>query len=116
MTSDSVCPFGFEDGKIVAYRAESSTLQVDYVFWNELRGRLSFGGFVALRDDGAINVTIASLATKQSSSFLDLVVQRQFVQPPSELKWKSFQFLDLDDTPMFEVIAELYSFNEIQGV
>jgi hypothetical protein len=30
----SNCPFGFEDGHIVAYHANLSRLEVGYEFWN----------------------------------------------------------------------------------
>jgi hypothetical protein len=38
------CPFGLEDGHIVAYRAESSRLEVTFEFWNEHRGKFRLGG------------------------------------------------------------------------
>lgn len=112
MTLISSCPFGFEDGHIVAYRAGSSKLEVDYEFWNERRGKLVFDGLVGVHDNSAIGVTVGSLTEKESSEFVDAFVQRRFEHAPEGLRWKHFQFLDLDDQPLFEVVAESCSFSQ----
>ncbi len=108
----SDCPFGFEDGHIVAYRAESSRLEVDYKFWNERNGKLVFEGLVGVRDNSAIGVTVSSANEKHPSEFIDALIRRRFENPPEGLHWRHFQFLDLDGQAMFEVVAESCSYAE----
>lgn len=106
------CPCGFEDGHIVGYRASSSGLEVEYEFWNEKHGRLVFDGLIGVRDNSAIGVTVSVLAEKRQSDFVDALVCRLYECPPDDLRWRHFQFLDLDDQPMFEVVAESCVFAE----
>jgi hypothetical protein len=99
------CPFGFEDGHVVGYTAQSSRLELKYQFWNEHIGLLVFEGFVALHDNSAIGVTVGSASQANSSDLLNVIASRRFERPPQPLSWKHFQFLDLDDTPMLEIVA-----------
>lgn len=101
----SNCPFGFEDGRIVSYLARASRLQVEYEFWNEQRRRLIFEGFVGLRDNCAIGVTVGALVSKDRSDFIEALSRRLYVDVPQDVHWSHFQFLDLDDEPMFEVVS-----------
>jgi hypothetical protein len=106
MTLISECPIGFEDGSIVGYRAESSTLEVHFRFWNDQLGTFAFGGFVGLRDLGSIGVTVGSIIEKETSELVNSLVCRLFERVPEGLSWVTFQFCDLDDQPMLEVVAE----------
>ena len=104
------CPFGFEDGRILAYRADASKLELTYEFWNEQVGTLVFHNLVGVHDNSAIAVTVGSVAEKQDSDLVNLLVRRRYEIPPARLNWRHFQILDLDDQPILEVVAESCSF------
>jgi len=106
MTAIPNCPYGFEDGHIVGYRSNSSRLNVEYEFWNEHHGWLVFDGLIGMRDNSAIGVTIGLVSEADDSEFLRLLIRRRFENTPNGLRWTSYQFLDLDDATMFEVVAE----------
>jgi hypothetical protein len=104
------CPFGFEDGHIIAYAARGEKVIVEYEFWNEQLGVLQFHGFVGLHDYGAINVTIGSTMINDTSELIDSVAHRLFESPPASYPWKLFQFLDIDETPVLAIVAESCTF------
>jgi hypothetical protein len=104
------CPFGVEDGHIVAYRASESRLEVDYEFWNEQRGTFVFDDFCGAHDNTAIGITIGSLVEQTSSDLLTRLIGRSYVVVPANLDWRHFQFLDIDDQAIFEVVAVSASF------
>ena len=106
------CPFGFEDGQIVGYRADASNLEVDFEFWNEKRGTLVFEGLVGMHDNSAIGVTVGSVTEQMASPLVDALIRRRFEVRPEGLQWTHFQFLDLDDQPMFEIVAESGAYRE----
>jgi hypothetical protein len=110
MTPIANCPLGFEDGQIIAYRGELSLLEVTYEFWNERTGRLIFEGFIGMRDSCAVGVTVSSIRIVQPSKLVDTLMHRLFEHPPEGIDLRHFQFLDLDDHPMFEVVAKKGSF------
>lgn len=108
------CPIGFEDGHIVAYRANSASLQLEYQFWNEAHGLFIFEEFVALHDNGALKVTVGAVLTTKSSELLNETIRRQYDRAPAEIPWNHYQFLALDDKPLLEVIAESCAFHRIE--
>jgi hypothetical protein len=105
------CQFGFEDGRIISYHAEPFKLVVNYEFWNEQIGKLIFEGLVGVRDMSAIRVTVSAVTEKQQSELVKMLIGRRFEHAPNELHWRHFQFLDLDDQPMFDVVADSCSFS-----
>jgi hypothetical protein len=110
MTPIVNCPFGVEDGHIVAYRASESRLEVDYEFWNEKRGTILFDDFFGVHDNTAIGITVGALVEKTSSDLLTHLIGRSYVVAPADLNWRHFQFLDVDDQAIFEVVAISASF------
>jgi hypothetical protein len=112
------CPFGFEDGHVVGYEADSDRLQVTFEFWNEKHRNLRFEEFQAMHDNCAIGVTIGSANQSKESELIARVVQHQFDEPPKSMNLRHYQFLDLDDNPVLEVVAESCSFTpcpEVRG-
>lgn len=109
MSITSQCPFGFEDGQVIGYRAAPSSLILEYQFWNDKTGNLIFDGFVGLRDHCAIGVAVANAIEKSASDFVD-VLSRRLNEGPGRLDCRCFQFLDLDDQPMLEIVAKSCTF------
>ena len=99
-------PYGFEDGQIIEYRACPAKLAVRFEFWNEQIAELVFEGFVGLRDHGALGATIGCTRELPSSDFINELTARVYERPPLSTGWTHYQFLDLDDFPVFEVLAE----------
>jgi hypothetical protein len=112
MTKICDTPFGFEDGHIVRYCTTSGRLEVEFEFWNEKYGVLIFEGLIGLYDNGAIGVTVSSVCEVNPSELLSSLIRRQYEKPPAVIDWKHFRFLDLDDNPMFEVVAQSCSFSK----
>jgi hypothetical protein len=106
----SKCPFGFEDGRILSYRALSDRLELSYQFWNGERGTLVFDGFLGARDMGAIEMDVGSFSQQNDSEFLALLVERNYEKRPDDLNWTHFRFLDVEDSVIFEVVAPSCSF------
>jgi hypothetical protein len=104
------CPIGFEDGHIEAYEADSEWLILKIEFWNEKHGTLRFQEPWAVHDNAAIGVILGSVKQHQSSELLRQVVVHQFEKPPQNIDLQHYQFLDLDDYPVFEVVAKACSF------
>jgi hypothetical protein len=107
------CPIGFEDGHIASYEADADCLLVNYEFWNEKHGKFSFEGFLAMRDNNAIDVIIGSTKQIRSSELLTTVLRHQYTKLPEEWDLMHYQFLDVDDTPVFEVVAKACHFTEV---
>jgi hypothetical protein len=105
------CPFGFEDGHIVAYKTELRRLTVEYEFWNAQTGQLLFESIIGVRDNCSIGVTVGSVVETDSSEFINLLKQRLYEGPPARLNWTHYQFRDLDKQPIFEVVAESVAFS-----
>jgi hypothetical protein len=106
------CPYGFEDGRILGYRALSDRLELSYEFWNGKRGTLVFDGFLGARDLGAIEMDVGSFSQQNDSEFIALLVERNYEKRPDDLDWKHFRFLDVEDSAIFEVVAPSRSFVE----
>jgi hypothetical protein len=117
MTQICDCPFGFEDGHILGYRAHQNRLEVDFEFWNEKCGTFVFEGVVAVHDDGAMGAIVGFASRSVSSDLLVSMIGRNFEVPPEISEYQSFRFVDLDDKTMFEVIAHscLYSADKHQS-
>ncbi len=115
MTQLCDCPFGFEDGHVVSYRAEGGRLFVQFEFWSERRGILVFEGLVGMHDEGATGVTVGSVCELLSSELITSLARRHFEIPPENTGWRHFRFLDLNDGAMFEVVASSCSFEEGQN-
>jgi hypothetical protein len=105
MTTICQSPFGFEDGEVVNYRVASERLEMTYEFWNEKRATITFERFVAVRDIGSIGVTVGRVLQLNSSKLLSELVARHYDAPPEEVPWTHFQFLDVQDEPMLEIVA-----------
>jgi hypothetical protein len=98
-------PFGFEDGQILSYRAGPDGLFVQFEFWNEERRIFEFKDVLAVADDGAIGLTIARAGSTTESEFLSRIVARHYDKDPAAVQFKNFEFFDLEDFPVFQVIA-----------
>jgi hypothetical protein len=70
-----------------------------------------FNEFVGLRDNSALGVTIGSVSQLEASDLINTLMNRRFEKPPPGLQWKHFSFLDLDEKPVLEVVAESCSFS-----
>ena len=104
------CPFGFEDGHIKGYEAAFECLHVTVEFWNEKQGALTFLQPLAVRDNASIGVTLGSVKQNHSSELIMEVVAHQYGKPPETIDLSHYQFLDLDDFPILEIVAKSCSF------
>lgn len=99
-------PFGVSDGKIVAYRAVDDRLEVTFGFWDGIERVLLFNGFIGLQDHAAIGVIASTLTIQSDTELIRLLFGRQFEGSHPLDSWRQFTLIDLDDQPMFTVIAE----------
>jgi hypothetical protein len=98
-------PFGFEDGHIMCYCAREGRLELEYEFWNGRLGTLVFKGYVGARDHGAVGAEVGSFSELDDSDLIESLVRRNYETRPSILDWKHFQFLGVDGTVVFEIVA-----------
>jgi hypothetical protein len=104
------CPFGFEDGHIVGYCARGSRLELEYEFWNEIRGKLVFERFVGVRDQGAVGAEVGAFSEMHDSEYIACLARRFYEDSQEVLDWKHFRFVVVDGTTIFEVVAPTCSF------
>jgi len=106
----SLRPFGFEDGQILGYRADTSRLELDFEFWNAKRGTIVFHGFVGMQDHASIEVTIGSASEQMESPLIEKLIELQFEGRPDNLRWTHVQFFDVLGHPRLDVVAESCEF------
>ena len=99
-------PFGFEDGHVVSYHADSEGLRLTFEFWNEQRRTFIFKGLVGVVDHGAIGLTISGTRAASHSELLSRAVARHFEKRAPQSRLMHFEFLDLDEAPVLQIVAE----------
>jgi len=75
-------PFGFEDGRIMGYRAHNNRLEVEFEFWNAKRGTSVFAGFVGLVDQSAIGSEIGCVTQSDRSDLIESLVRHNYDVAP----------------------------------
>ncbi|GEM_PF-3760230 len=96
---------GFADSELISYERGESGVKVLISAWNEQSICLEFKGAITLVDYGAWNFSeICEL--QESSPTMSRALQTQYDGNPLEHPYRLFQFLDEDNEPSMEVVAE----------
>ncbi len=98
------CPIGFDDGVISGYDMRDSILSVNVVAWNESTLTIRFSGVLYFQDRGGRQLSRVMEVVETSSLVLS-ALRYHFTSPPHPIQHRHFQFVDLDDVPVLEVVA-----------
>jgi hypothetical protein len=96
---------GFSDGEVVGYERTDNRLQVRVRAWNDKNLLLVFTGVIGVADRniGALSdVTVSG----EKTEFVAECLRLYYEEVPSDHKFKLFAFIDQDEDPTLEVVAE----------
>jgi hypothetical protein len=96
--------FSFADSEFISYKQSNLELSVEIKAWNGDCWVVAFKLFAGLLDCGAGDLSDLVEETRPND-FYGKVLSRVFEGVPAENPYRLFQFLDLDQQPVLEVIA-----------
>ncbi len=98
-------PVGLAESELVSYRRDSDELTVELLTWNGTRLQLVFGDVILFLDRDCGDTT-ALRELEGHSELLAQALKSAYERPaPSDHPYKHYQLLNLDDTPVLEVIS-----------
>ena len=96
---------GFSDSEILSYCREQEKLIVVVKMWNDKRIEISFRGIVGCSDYGIGDIS-ALVEEDRTTELFEKILSEVYEKLPSQHPYHLYQFLNLDDSPCLEVVAE----------
>lgn len=102
---------GFADGEIIEYLRSNNQIVVKMKTWNDVKLTIIFQGAIGMVDYGAFN--ISNFVEEDSlTTFMEKVLLEFYDSLTSKHPYKLYQFLNLDDNPSLEIVAESLSISD----
>ncbi len=101
---------GFADGEVISYNRKNDNLIISVKAWNEKTILVLCKDLIGFFDKGAWDIS-DFCEVKSETNLLREVLNRQFEKPPKDHGYKVFQFLDIDDQVVIEVICSEIEIN-----
>ena len=95
---------GFSDGEVRSYHREEDELTVILSTWNNVLLKIKFSDTIGVSDLGVGDVS-GVYQESLASPFMEQVIRRLYDAPPPSPPYSLYQFLDLDEQPVLEVVA-----------
>jgi hypothetical protein len=102
---------GFSDGEIISYFRDERSLTVKLKTWNDKYLSVLFSDVVGIVDYGIGDIS-NFIEEDEKSLFLKTILDKVYESIPNEQPYRLFQFLDLDDNPVLEIVAVAQSITE----
>jgi hypothetical protein len=97
----------FADSEIISYIRAENTLKLQIKAWNESTVTINFFNVAGVADYSAGD--FSDFAEEVSNTvFMERVLKELYESIPEHHPYHLFQFLNLDDTVSFEVLAETF--------
>lgn len=96
---------GFSDGEILSYCREPEQLIVVVKMWNDKKIKIVFRGIVGCSDYGIGDIS-ALVEEDRTTEFFKKILSEVYEKLPSQHPYHLYQFLNLDDSPCLEIVAE----------
>ncbi|MBN9378033.1 MAG: hypothetical protein BGO14_00925 [Chlamydiales bacterium 38-26] len=96
--------YGLADSEIVSFKSEDFNLIVYLQAWNGNILKVEFKDCIYFSNYQAGD--ISDICENPSSPSLQLALDHKYQNIPSDHGYKAYQFLDLDDDPVIEVVSQ----------
>lgn len=96
---------GLSDGEIDRYQRESDLVTIVITAWNGRTITVIFSGVAGVLDYGIGDISDFIEETEETE-FLTETLSRVYDKTPDYHPYRIYQFLNLDDAPSLEILAE----------
>jgi hypothetical protein len=103
MDDEITFPIGLDDAELLQFSYQNNQLDIVLKLWNGKKLFIKFKHvilFFALD-----HLDIKALYCKKEGKFLELALSRAYVKVPDNHEYKLFQFYDIEDDPVLEIVA-----------
>ena len=94
---------GFSDSELLSYQQKSGKFTAFLKMWNGVEIQIEFSEVTGVNDLGVGD--ISNFVEDENTPFLNSILSKVYEIAPTSHPYRSFQFLDLDDNPVLEIIA-----------
>jgi hypothetical protein len=95
---------GFSDAEFRSYAKDNDNFTVVVEAWNQAHLKVIFFGVIGIIDRNIGSISDLVMDTDESEFVMESIAL-MYDRPPTIRSYNLYQFLDLDDRPVLEVVA-----------